>query len=194
MVCDQRLEKKKHLWRTWLLTPWIWVHNDIFRDTTLPTKVCIVKAMIFPVVTCGYELDHKEGRVLKNGCFRTAVLENSWDSPGLQGEQTSQPLKKPTLNTHWKKLMLKLQYFGKSHVKSRLTEKYPDAGKDWGQEEKGAMEDTMIGWHHWLNGHEFEQTLEDSEGQWSLVCCSSWGHKELDTTYQVNNNNNVIFT
>ena len=51
-----------------------------------------------------------------------------------------------------------------------------------GQEEQGATEDEMVGWHHRLNGYEFEQTLGDSEGQGSLVCCSSWGHKELDTT------------
>ena len=60
--------------------------------------------------------------------------------------------------------------------------KDPDAGKDWGQEEKGETEDEMIEWHHQLNEHEFEQTLGDSEGQGSLVCCSPWGHKELDTT------------
>ena len=53
---------------------------------------------------------------------------------------------------------------------------------DWGQEEKWATEDEMIGWHHWLNGHEFEQTLGDSEGQGSLVCCSPWGRKESDMT------------
>ena len=57
-------------------------------------------------------------------------------------------------------------------VKSWLTGKNPDAGKDWRQEEKGATEDEMIGWDHWLSGHEFEQTLGDSEGQESLVCCS----------------------
>ena len=50
-----------------------------------------------------------------------------------------------------------------------------DAGKDWGQEEKGSTVDEMIGWHHWLNGHEFEQTPGDSEGQGSLMCCSPWG-------------------
>ena len=67
-------------------------------------------------------------------------------------------------------------------AKSWLTGKDPDAGKDWGQEEKGVTEDEMAGWHHRLNGHEFEQTLGDSEGQGSLVCCSSQGHKESDTT------------
>ena len=66
-------------------------------------------------------------------------------------------------------------------VKSQLTGKDPDAGKDWGQEEKGMTEDATVGWHHQLNGHESEQTQGDSEGQGSLLCCSSWGHKEMDT-------------
>ena len=66
-------------------------------------------------------------------------------------------------------------------VKSGLTGKAPDAGKDRGHEEKGETEDEMDGWHHWLNGHESEQAAKDSEGQGSLVCCSPWGHKESDT-------------
>ena len=66
-------------------------------------------------------------------------------------------------------------------------------GENWGQEEKGVTEDGMVGWHHWLNGHEFEQTLGDSEGQGSLACCRGatmiqpWGCKELDMTEQLNN-------
>ena len=67
-------------------------------------------------------------------------------------------------------------------VKSWLIGKDPDSGEDRGQEEKGVTEDEMVGWHHWLNGHEFEQTQGESEGQGSLVCCNSWGHKESDTT------------
>jgi len=67
-------------------------------------------------------------------------------------------------------------------VKSLRIGKDPDAGKDWGQEEKGMAEDEVVGWHHWVNGHEFEQAQGDSEGQGSLACCSSWGGKELDTT------------
>ena len=70
-------------------------------------------------------------------------------------------------------------------VKSRLTEKDSDAGKDWGQEEKGVTEDEMVGSHHWLNAHEFEQAPGDSEDfqeTGNLVCCTPWGHKELDTT------------
>ena len=66
--------------------------------------------------------------------------------------------------------------------KNQLTGKDPDAGKDWGQEEKVVIENEMVGWHHWLNGHEFEKTLGDNEEQGSLVCCNSWGLKELDTT------------
>ena len=88
-------------------------------------------------------------------------------------------------------LMLKLnpQYFGHLDVKSQFVGKDPDDGKNWGQEEKEVTEGQMFGWHHQLNGHEFEQTLGDSEGQGSLTCCSHvWhGHKELDTTEQLNN-------
>ena len=62
-------------------------------------------------------------------------------------------------------------------VKSQLIGKDPDAGKDWRQEEKWVTEDEMVGWHHWLNGHEFEQTPGDTEGQGSLVCCSPWGRR-----------------
>ena len=73
-------------------------------------------------------------------------------------------------------------------VMSRLTEKDPDAGKDWGQEEKGATEDEMVGWHQQLNGYEFGQTLGDDEGQERLACCSPWGFKESDMTKWLKNN------
>ena len=74
-------------------------------------------------------------------------------------------------------------------VKSRLTGKDPDAGKDWGREEKGMTEDKMVGWPYWLNGHDFEQAPGDREGQGSLACYGAWGRKELDTMEQLNNNN-----
>ena len=64
-----------------------------------------------------------------------------------------------------------------------------DAGKNRRQEEKGMTEDEMVGWHHKLHGHEFEQAQGDGEGQGSLACCSSWGRKESDMTEQLNNNN-----
>ena len=73
-------------------------------------------------------------------------------------------------------------------VKSRLMCKDPDVGQDWRQEEQGSTEDESVGWHHWFNGHEFEQSLGDGEGQGSLVCCTPWGHKVLDTTESLNNN------
>ena len=73
-------------------------------------------------------------------------------------------------------LKLKFQYFGYL-MQSQLIGKDPDAGKDWGQEEKGVAEDEMVEWHHWLNGHVFEQTPGDGDGEGSLACCSLWGHR-----------------
>ena len=73
-------------------------------------------------------------------------------------------------------------------VKSWLIRKDPDAGKDRRQEKKGMTEDEMVGWHHRLNAHEFEQTLQDGEGRGSLACCSPWGLKESDTAEWLNNN------
>ena len=89
--------------------------------------------------------------------------EDSWESLGLQGDQT-----KATI------LLL-------PDAKSQLIGKDPDVGKDWRQEEKGTTEDEIVEWHHPLNGHEFEKTPEDSEGQGRLVCCSLWSCKESDT-------------
>ena len=76
-------------------------------------------------------------------------------------------------------------------VKSRLTEKYPDTWKGWGQEEKRVTEDEMVGWHHQPNGSEFEQTQRDGEGQGGLACCSPWGRRVGHMTEQLNNNKNA---
>ena len=70
--------------------------------------------------------------------------------------------------------------------KNWLIRKDPESGKDWGQEEKGTREDKMVGWHHWLDGYEFEQALGVGDGQGSLVFCSPWGRKESDTTEWLN--------
>ena len=152
------------------------------RDITLPTKVCLVKAMVFPVVM--WELDCEESGALKNWCFWTVVLEKTLESP-LDFKEI-QPIH-PKGNQSW-------IFIGKTDVeaealilwphdvKSWLIRKDPHAGKDWGQEEKGTTEDEMVGWHHWFKGDEFEQTPGDSERQGSLVCCSTWDHKKLDMT------------
>ena len=115
------------------------------------------------------------------------VGEDSWESLGLQGDLTSLPWRKSILNTHWKDWC----WSWSSHTLVTWCEelshwKEPDAGKDWRQE-KRATEDEMVGWHHRLNGHEFQQTLGDGEGQGSPVCCSPRGHKESDTIEWLNN-------
>ena len=81
--------------------------------------------------------------------------------------------------------------FWPSAMKRQLTGKDLDAWKDWGQEEKGVTVYEIVGWHHWLIGHEFKQTQRDTGGQESLACYSSWGHKESNMTWQLNNNNNI---
>ena len=88
-------------------------------------------------------------------------------------------------------LKLKLRYFGPLDAKSQLNGKAPDAGKDWGQQQKGATEDETVGWHHRLNRHEFELVLGVGDGQGSLACYSPRGCKESDTTEQLNNNKNM---
>ena len=129
-----------------------------------------------------WELDHKELMLLSCGAG-----EDSWES---LNSKEFKPVN-PKGNQLW-------IFFGRADAeakapipdaKSWLIGKDPDAGKDWRQEEKGMTQDKMVGWHHWLNGHELEQTPGAGEGQGSLVCCSPWVHKELDTTEQLNNNN-----
>ena len=71
-------------------------------------------------------------------------------------------------------------------AKNWLIWKDRDAGRDWGQEEKGTTEDELVGWHHWLNGHEFESTLGFGDGQGGLACCSPWSRKEVDMTEWLN--------
>ena len=85
--------------------------------------------------------------------------------------------------------MLKLQYFGHLMQRASSLGKDPDAGKNWRRKEKGTTENEMVGWHHWLNGHECELMQGNSEGQGSLACCSPWGRKELDRTEWLNNSN-----
>ena len=149
------------------------------RDTTLLTKVCLVKAMVF---FCSHvwmwELDHKESWAVKNWCFWTVVLEKTLESP-LDCKEI-QPVN-PKGNQSWifiGRTDAEAPILWPPDVKNWLLGKDPDAGKDWRQEEKGTTEAEMVGWHHRLNGHEFEQALGVGDGQGSPVCCSPRGRKE----------------
>ena len=140
-----------------------------------------------------WDLDNKKGWALMNWCLQTVVLQKTLESP-LESKEI-----KP-VNPKGKQYWIFLGRTGAKaeapilwppDAKSQLFGKDPDAWKDWRQEEKGTTEDEIVGWHHWLNGPEFEQTLGDGEGQGILVCCSSLGHKESDMTERVNNNNSA---
>ena len=131
-----------------------------------------------------WDLNHKESWAPKNWCFWTVVLEKTLESPldckeiqsvnskGNQSwifiERTDAEAAAPIL---WP-----------PDMKNQLSAKDTDAGKDWGQEEKGMTEDEMVGWHHKLDEYKFEQAQGYGEGQGSLACCGPWGHKESDTT------------
>ena len=133
---------------------------------------------------CMGELDNKEIWVLKNWCFWTMMLEKILESP-LDSKEIKLVI--PRGNQSWIFMgMTEAAILWPPDVKNWLTGKDPDAGKDWRPKKKGTTEDEMIGWHHWLNGQEFEHTLWVGDGQGSLACCSPWGCKELDTTEWLN--------
>ena len=149
------------------------------RDITLPIKVCTVKAMVFPVVIHRCELDHKESWPPKNLCFWAVVLEKTLES--LFDCKEIQSVN-PKGNQSWIFIgrtddEAEAPVFWPPDVKSQLIGKDPDAGKDW-RWEKWGPEDEVVGWHHWLDGPEFEQAPGDSDAQGSLECCSPWGCKE----------------
>ena len=131
-----------------------------------------------------WELDHKESWAPKNLCFWIVVLEKTLESP-LDSKEI-QPVNpkenQPRIFIGRTDDEAEAPVLCPPNAKSWLIGKDPDAGKDWGQEEKRETEDQMIGWHHWLSGHEFEQTLGNSKRQESLACCSPLGHKELGMT------------
>ena len=151
-----------------------------FADKCPHSKICDSSSSYVQM----WQLGHKEGWGPKNWCFQTAVLKKTLENP-LESKEIK-PVN-PKGSQPW-------IFIGRTDAeaealilwppdeKSWLTGKDPDAGKDWGQEETGATEDKMVGWHYWLNGHKFEQAPVDSEGQGSLECCSPWGRKESDTT------------
>ena len=166
------------------------------RDITLPVKLCpdfASKALssqnhgFSSSHVWMWELDHKEGWAPMNWCFWTVVLEKTLESPldckeiqpiHLKGNQSCVFIGKTDIEAETPILW-------PPDAKSWLIWKDPDAGKDWGQEEKGMTEDEMVGWHHQLNGHEFGWTLGVGDGQGGLACCYPWGSKESDTTEQL---------
>ena len=143
--------------------------------------------MAFPVVMYGCETikkaEHWRINAFELWCWRR-LLRVPWTA-----RRSNQSIRKEISSEYSLEglmLKLKLQHFGHLMPRTDSLEKNPDAGKDWRQEEKETTEDEMDGWHHRLDGHEFEQTLGVGNGQESLACCSPWGHKELDTTEQLN--------
>ena len=129
-----------------------------------------------------WELDYKESWALKNWCFWTVVLEKILESPldckeiqpvHLKGDQSWMFIGRTDVEAETAILR-------PPDAESWLIWKDPDAGKDWRREEKGTTEDEMVGWHHRLKGHEFEQAPVVGHGQGGLACCSPWGRKESD--------------
>ena len=143
-------------------------------------KVHLVKVMVFPVVLYGcWEFNYKGSWVLKNWCFWTVLLEKTIESP-LDFKEIQRV--HPKGNQSWifigrTDAEAETPILGHLMWRTDSLEKNPDAGKDWRQKEERKTEDKMVGWHHRLEGHEFEQAPEFGDGQESLVCCSPWGCK-----------------
>ena len=132
-----------------------------------------------------WELDYKESWMPKNWCFWTVVLDKTFESP-LDCNEIETVHPKGWMFIGRTDAEAETPILWPPDVKSWLIWKDPDAGKDWGQEEKGMTEDEMVGWHHWLDGHGFGWILGVGDGQRGLACCGSWGHKESDTTERLN--------
>ena len=135
-----------------------------------------------------WELDYKESWAQKNWCFWTAVLEKILESP-LDCKEIK-PVR-PKGDQSWlfigrTDVEAETLILGPPDEKSWLIGKDHDAGKDWGQEEKGTTEDEMVGWHHQLTEHGFGWTSGVGDGHGGLACCGSWGRKESDATERLN--------
>ena len=161
------------------------------RDTTLPTKVRLVKAMVFPVVM--YECE--SWTIKKAKCQRIDAIELWCWRRLLRVPWTARRSNQSILKEISPAYSLKdwcwswnSNTLGPPDAKGWFIRKDPDAGKDGRQEEKGTTEDEMVGCHHRLNGHEFEQALGDGKGQGTLVCYNPWGCKAGDPTERLNNN------
>ena len=151
------------------------------RDITLLAKVHLVKAMVFPVIMYGYEswtikkAERQRIYAFELWCWRR-LLRVPWTA-----RRSNQPILKeisPEYSLDGLILKLKPQSFGHLMQRTDSLEKTLMLGKDWRQEEKGMTEDEMVGWHHWLDGHKFEQAPGVGDGQGILACCNPWGRKE----------------
>ena len=143
-----------------------------------------VKALVFPVVTYAYESwTIKKAKRRRTDAFELWCWRRLFRVPWTARRSNQSILKEISPEYSFKGLMLKLklQHFGPL-IQRTDSGKDPDGGKDWKQEEKGMTEDEMVGWHHWLDAHESEQTPGVGNGQGGLACCSPWGRKESDLT------------
>ena len=158
------------------------------RDITLPTKVHLVKAMLFPVVMYGRESwTIKKAECPRIGAFELCIGEDSWESLGLQGDPTSPSHRRSVLGVHWKDWC----WSWNSNILATSCEELTHWKRLWRWESlraggKGTTEDKMVVWHHQLDGHEFGWTPGVGDGQGGLACCGSWGLKELDTIERLN--------
>ena len=161
--------------------------DSIFKSRyiTLPTKVFIVRAMVFPVVMYGYESwTIKKAECQRNDSLNCGAWRRLLRVPWTARRSSQSFLKEITPEYLLEGLMLKLklQYFGYLMWRANSLKKTLMLGRieNRRRRRRGEIEDETVGWHYWLNGPEFEQTLGDSDGQGSLAYCGSWDHKESD--------------
>ena len=155
------------------------------KDVTLPTKVHLVQAMVFPVVIYGCESwTIKKAERRRTGVFELWCWRRLLRVPCTARRSNQSILKEisPEYSFEGLMLKLKLQYLGHVMQRTYSLEKTLMLGKMEGRRRRGQQENEMVGWHHQLDGHEFEQALGIGDGQGSLVCCSPWGGKESDMT------------
>ena len=154
------------------------------RDITLPTKVHLVKAMV--MYGCESwtikKAEHRRIDAFQLWCWRR-LLRVPWTARRYNQSILKEISPECSLVAD---VEAETPILWPPDMKSWLIWKDPDARKDWGQEEKGTMEDEMVRWHHWVNGHGFGWTPRVGDRQGGLACCSSWGCKELDTTEWLN--------
>ena len=159
------------------------------RDIILPTGVHLVKIMVFPVVMYGCKSwTMKKAENQRIDVFELCCWRRLLRVPWTARRSNQSILKEVNSEYSLEGLMAEAEtpILWPPDAKNWLIWKDPDAGKDWRQEEKGTTKDEMVGWHHWLNGHEFEQSLGVGDEQGSLACCSPWGHKESDLSERLN--------